>query len=445
MAGLTDEGLEVLTLTEVAEETDAELRVALGDSIDLSPNEPVGAIKGVFDEREARLWDLAQSVHNAFDPNHASGASLDALCALVGVYREDATPSEVTAILTGTPGTVVTEGRVASVAGTGVRFQTMADATIAAATAWAGGQVRTAGDIRTNNSRIYVCTTGGTTAGSGGPTTTATAIADNTVVWRYVGEGTGYVEVAAESEDTGPKVAAAFTLTTIETAVGGWSSVNNLLDADLGTEREEDADLNARREEELRAGGNAAIDAIRSKVLQVEDVAQVTVFQNTTMVTDGDGIPAKAVEVLVSDGDDDAIYEAVFSAVAGGIETHGTESGTVVDSQGFSQTVKFSRPTDVDIWVIANLVVNADEYPDDGDAQVEAAIVAFGDAQRTGKNVVASALEAQCHSIPGVLEAECLIKTSNPPTVRTTIAITLRQRATFDTSRITINATPGTP
>lgn len=65
--------------------------------------------------------------------------------------------------------------------------------------AWAASTAYSAGDYRSNDSaggefgyaRIYLCTTAGTSASSGGPTGTGSAITDGTVTWQYVGESKG--------------------------------------------------------------------------------------------------------------------------------------------------------------------------------------------------------------------------------------------------------------
>lgn len=445
MAGLSDTGFEPKTLTEIKEELQAEYKALFGESIDLSDDGPFGQLISIQAEREALLWEAMETVYTQWTPDGATGTNLDNLTAITGTVRDPAEPSTVTAVATGTPTTVLLAGRVASVTGTAVRFASLADATIAAATAWAALTVYTAAQRRTNGGNIYEVVTGGTSAASGGPSGTGTAITDGTVTWKFLGVGTGYVDVAMESEETGPVVAAARTLTVIETPVAGWSSVINNLDAELGANEESDSSLRLKREDELRALGNASVEAIRSALLQIPDVVQATVFENITNVIDVDGIPPHAIECLVQDGADAAIRAAIFATIAGGIEAHGSVSGTVTDSQGFSHTIKFTRPTEVDIHVQVNLIVNSAEYPSDGDTQIEAALVAYGDAQKTGKNVVASALEARCFTVAGVLEAECLIGTAPSPTLRTTIAISLRQLAMFDTSRISVTTTPGTP
>jgi hypothetical protein len=73
---------------------------------------------------------------------------------------------------------------------------------------WAASQSFRAGDLVTNGSapiKLYLCTVGGTSAGSGGPTTTGSAITDNTVTWRYIGNGLKYsdLEIFVEAVTAG--------------------------------------------------------------------------------------------------------------------------------------------------------------------------------------------------------------------------------------------------
>ena len=80
-------------------------------------------------------------------------------------------------------------------------------------------------------------------------------------------------------------------------------------------------------------------------------------------------------------------------------------------------------------------------YPVDGDAQVKAAIVAYGDAQKCGKDVVASRLSAAAFTVPGVGDVTDIdIGLAPAPASGATLVITKRQLAVFDTSRITVIA-----
>lgn len=59
---------------------------------------------------------------------------------------------------------------------------------------WVASTAYAQSDVVSNNGGLYVCEVGGVSAGSGGPTATTYAlITDNTVTWRYIGPGDGYL------------------------------------------------------------------------------------------------------------------------------------------------------------------------------------------------------------------------------------------------------------
>jgi uncharacterized phage protein gp47/JayE len=454
--GLTDDGLVIPSMDVIREAINARMRTAFGNtSIDLSDGSVEGQIIAILAERESVAWEAIQAVHSSQDPDKATGIGLDTICLYTGTFREEATASVVSLTLTGTPGTVVSAGSRASTLSTGKIFGTLlggVDGTIVALTAWAPATLYAVGDQRTNNGNAYVCITTGTSAGSGGPTTTDADITDNTVHWMYMGEGTGAVAVTAACIETGPIMAVAGDITEIETQTSGWLGVINLLDATLGSDRTSEEGLRLLREFEIGALGSTPLAAIRGELSRVEGVTAVTVFQNITDVTDADGVPPHSVEALVTGGEDDEICEALFNAVAAGVRTYGGESGTVTDEEGTDHTIMFSRPEEVDIYVTITLTKVAATYPSDGDAQVKAAIVAFGDAQSTGTDAVATALGAQAFKVAGVFNVPrsgslggTLISLTASPTTDATLAITSRQKAVYDTSRITVNSSSVTP
>ncbi len=445
--GLTPTGFIPKTIEILREEVNEALRAAFGNSIDVSDGSALGQLVGIFVERIAEVWELGEAVNAAQDPDSATGASLDGLSALTGTRREEAFPSSATLYCTGVAATIITSGSRASVTTTEAEFATTEAGTIAAATAWAITTAYVVGDIRKNSGRIYYCITAGTSAGAGGPTTTSDDITDGTAHWRYVGEGAGYVAIPSECTEDGPTVAASGDIVTIETPIVGWSSVMNLEDADVGADIEADESLRVRREEELAGAGTSPADAIRADLLDLDDVTSVTVFYNDTDDTDADGVPPHAVEALVRGGDDQDILDQLLASVAAGVKTHGTESGTASDDEGTEHDIEFSRPDEIDVYVDLEYTYDADLYPDDGDDQVMAAIVAYGDAQKCGKNVVSSAIIAQVFTVPGVLDVTvCHIGVASNPSATTTIQIAPRELAVYDTSRIDIVATtPATP
>jgi uncharacterized phage protein gp47/JayE len=389
--GLTTVGFVPKTYSIIVSELEESFKSVFGASIDVDAQSVFGQMIGILAEREADVWDAAQDVYSAFDPDAATGSALDALAALTGTLREAATHSTVTVTCTGTAGTTIPAGTEFSVAVTGVKFETLADATM-----------------------------------------------DGTFVT---------VDIDCQSVDTGPLVAATGTLTTIETPVDGLTSVTNAADADLGSDEETDAALRLRREEELRQGANAALEAIREAVLDVDGIAECVVFENTTMVTDSDGIPAKAVNVVVDEGtaDEDDIAEAIFGSVAAGIETYGTDkSVSVTDTQGISHTIEWDEADEIACYVTATITYDADEWPTDGEDQAEAAILAYEDTLKMGLDLVGRRCGADIFEISGVLDCVVTVGTAPSPS-GASVSIGLRELATLDSARVVIVATAGTP
>ena len=62
-----------------------------------------------------------------------------------------------------------------------------------ASSAWLANTVVVLNQMASNGANVYICTTAGTTAASGGPTGTGSGITDGTAVWAYVQPGTASV------------------------------------------------------------------------------------------------------------------------------------------------------------------------------------------------------------------------------------------------------------
>lgn len=451
---LTAAGLQIETFEEIVANISAKLTKRFGN-IDLSENSIEGVLVAIIAERLASGDKLLQRIYSSWDPDAASGSALASLSSLTGTLREGATKTAVTLTLLGVDGTpVLSLNRVRNPSSiNGDQFETSADGTITAIAAWAPSTAYALNDRKTNGGNAYLVITAGVSAGSGGPTTTASDIADGTVHWRYIGAGTALVDVPARALVEGPITAAAGSLTERVTPVAGWNGVVNLYDASPGRYVMSDGVLRRKRVIDLQQPGTGPIDAIRAalsdpKVVPGVNTDTVRVWHNVTKLT-VDGIPPNSVEVLLEGGDDQVIANALLANVVGGIRTHGNTLAYATDSQGTSHERKFSRPELLDIYVIITLVKDPAEYPNDGDELVKQAIVQWGAAQKAGKNVVASAIGAAAFDVLGVLNVPSPPLISAAPTTvpiaSTEIEISKRQRAVFDTSRITVITTDGEP
>lgn len=404
MSGLDSTGLTIELISDIRASIEADLRAAFGASLPLGDKTLLGHIVGIIAEHLGLIWERLEQVYSSQDPDKATGAALDALAALTGTLRLAAIPSTVTLTLCGDPTTVITSGALVATASTGVQFQTSATATLIALADWAATSSYVVGDRVTNTSRCYQCITAGTSAGSGGPTTTADDITDGSVHWRYIGEGTAVDDIAATSVDNGPITAIAEDLTVIQTPVFGWNSARNLADAVLGRDIQSDQGLRVLREAELSGNGASTADAIRAAILKLDSVTSCSVIVNNTDMTDGQGRPPHSFECLVLGGVDQDIINTIGQDMPAGIQTYGTSSGTYVDSQGNSNTINFSHPTNVPIYLQVVLTYNANKYPADGDTEVKSAIDTT--AQETyviDLDVDPSFIGAQAFQVPGLL------------------------------------------
>jgi hypothetical protein len=76
-------------------------------------------------------------------------------------------------------------GRIRTASGGATVFSGMTVGLSQTISAWAATTAYVAGSYCKNGGNIYKCATGGTSAGSGGPSGTGSGISDGTVVWNY--------------------------------------------------------------------------------------------------------------------------------------------------------------------------------------------------------------------------------------------------------------------
>src|SRR4029077_19552274 len=101
--GLLSTGFVAPSLATVRAEREADRRAITGASTPLGDLTYDGQEIAVEADREVAIWDLLQAVVASTDPDQATGAAEDALCALTGTQRAAAKSSTVTETLTGTP------------------------------------------------------------------------------------------------------------------------------------------------------------------------------------------------------------------------------------------------------------------------------------------------------------------------------------------------------
>jgi hypothetical protein len=144
--------------------------------------------------------------------------------------------------------------------------------------------------------------------------------------------------------------------------------------------------------------------------------------------------------MVVLGGADQDIWDEIWASKGGGIETYGSEVGTAEDRNGDAQPVEFSRPIERRIHAIIEGTKD-DDYPTDGDAQIKAAIVAWGDALGVGTDVIQSQMYEVVFGVSGVTDVTKIwisIHPVHPPVAGANLTISSRDMSTWDATDVDV-------
>jgi uncharacterized phage protein gp47/JayE len=488
--GLTPQGFSIKRLPQIKSEIDNALRTSLGNGINLLPTELFGQIVGIISERESQIWELANAVYDSFFPNNAQGVNLDNVVAITGIKRLDATKATGIGTAYGALGTIIPIGLVVSAIDDPTkRFVTSEVATIAAGTdaiqliqfssvpdagQWTLSYLGNQSSVLNFNSNAAAIEaaltalpglTGLTVSGdyttgfevtfaglAGSQTQPILILSSSTLTNTSIAIGVSITEDTAGilpnitvpiiAETTGKRDAFANSLTVIETPISGLISFNNENDIDNGKNIETDGELRIRRLNTLANPGASTLDSIRAALLEINEVKDARVFENDTDAVDIYGRPAHSIEAVVLEGVNQEIADVIWNTKAAGIATYGSETETVSDTMGFTHTVKFSRPTEIDIYItVDNLVTDPDTFPVDGMDAIKAALATFGDSEFSiGDDVLYNRLHCPIANISGVISYDLFIGTAPSPSGQVNIAIADDERAFFDTPNFVVTS-----
>ncbi len=242
--GITPTGFVTKRLDQILADIQAEMKTIYGDNLNLEPESPDGQITAIIAAAYADLWEIGNQSYNALNPDAALDAALSNIVTYNGLFRKDESQSTVTLTVDGVDTTFIPTGSLVSTSDTGASFITTADVTLTA----------------------------------------------------------GVDTVTAESEDFGPILAVAGTITVIDSPVTGWTSVTNAADAIPGTLIENNVVLRARRERSLGIEAQSVIDSLFAGLSNLENVVSVAVLENDTNAVDANGLPAHSFLSLVQGG-----------------------------------------------------------------------------------------------------------------------------------------------
>lgn len=302
MPGLGTNGFEIKRQPEIIADIETAQKTVFGEDLDLDPSSPDAQLNGLLSDQMAAIWELGLQLYSGLDPRTAGGLMLDRIASIAGVVRQQAVPTTASVLLEGTIGAVIPAGTIFSApAIPDVKF-----------------------------------------------------ILDAPVTLSGVGSAVG--EVTADT--AGAILVAKHTITKIDTPVSGLDTVTNTSAGSTGIDRETDEELRRRRSNSVGLAATSMVDSIFSNVANLEGVTRTKLYENVDTAPDVNGVPAHSMALYVKGGVDTDIAEAIAIKRSAGCGLAGTTSALFTDSNGFVHNIKFSRPTDVPIYIQITAVKN---------------------------------------------------------------------------------------
>ncbi len=479
MAGLTDSGFVIKRLSEILADDRAlavqlfQDLVAPGQQVDTSDSSALGRLISLAAPSEADLWEAAQEVYAAFDPNSATGIALDNLVAYAGLTRKEQTFTTSSVLVAGDTNTLIPVGQTVGSSFSGEQFTTVGAISLSPSSA--SGitvsvvtlQDSTAYTISysntiSTNTITYTSDASATVAevlsglqsviAGAHPTLTSsvvgtTLVIDRNDIFQTVGFTTsvnlGITKVRTVGEvvavESGVIEQPANTIDSILTPMLGWDSVINPIAATPGEDRETDEQLRLRFRNGKFDRATNTLDAIYSALINLDNVSEVTIYENDTSVVDGNGVPAHSFLPIVSGGLSTDIANAIWDNKPVGILSYGNTSVNVTDIQGGVHVVSFSRPNPVVIYISMDITTDVN-FPANGNDLIKSNLISYFAANfGTGDDVIYSRLYTPINSVPGHQVESLTIGTSPSPVGTVNIPISFSDIASLNSSNIVIS------
>jgi uncharacterized phage protein gp47/JayE len=226
----------------------------------------------------------------------------------------------------------------------------------------------------------------------------------------------------------------------IITTYAGWDSVSNNVSANTGREAESDTALRQRWNASLYTRSIGMTDSIASALLTLNGVTSANVYENDKDTTDAEGKPPHSIEAVVNGGEANEIGLTIWQKKSAGIDTYGSQSVDINDSQGFAHTIKFNRPIVVPIYLRITVTEYHEEaLPPNAQSLISDAVLNYGNTLTVGNDVILQRfMGAIYQSVPGIGYITVEASTDGNTYSTNNISIDARHVATFDATRVQV-------
>lgn len=441
-----------------------------GDTVDTSDSSALGRLITLDASGDADLWELAQLVYSAFDPNSATGIALDNLVQYAGLTRFQPSPSTAIGLFVGDNGTLIASNSTVRASDTGTQFSVVSS--VALSPSLAAGVILSVQTVTDSTAYTITYTPTGQSAVNVTYTSDASAteseilnglqaiiassypllsssvvgstlVVDNADVFQNITYSVTSNLLISKVKKTGDLQATengeleqnANTITSIVTPVLGWDSVSNPLAASPGRLEETDEELRLRFRNSKFERATNSIDSIYSALVNVDGVTEVNIYENDTDAIDVNGVQPHSFLPIVVGGSSQQIAEAIWDNKPIGILSQGNISVSITDSQGFAHNISFSRPTPVVIYIDLDISENPESstpLPADAVDLIKQAIIDYAmENFGVGDDVIYSRLYTPINTVPGHFVNSLFIGTSPSPVGTSNIVVDFDEMANF--------------
>lgn len=248
-----------------------------GNETNVDQNSPDGQWINNFALAKQDILQLLVQIYNSKDPDQAVGIDLDAVCQLCGITRNGGTYTQVYVDIN-TSTTLNLSGQDTS-------------------------SPYTAQDSNGNQYQLVQ--------------SASLVVGDNTLVFQAV--NIGAVQCFAN------------TVNIPVTVVAGINSINNPSGAfQTGEDQETDAELRQRRQVSVSLPAQGMVAGLLGGLYTIANLNQAVIYENLTLVTNGDGVPGKSIWVIADGGASGDIANMIYTYRSMGCGMFG---GTTVNIQ----------------------------------------------------------------------------------------------------------------
>ena len=468
---ITTTGYDLKRYQDIIAEVQSDFITATGNpNFDMSDDSLIGILNRIWCFKVSQLYELAAAQWSAGDPDTATGVALERIVRRARITRLQAVKAYGTLEFTGALGANINSGtQVKDLAGNVV--QTLSPLTLtSAAVKNVNINITVANNFTYSlsiNGVVYSVVSDATTTVAEVINLFASALSVNNNL--TVVNNAGQLNISSSS-DFSVSVATNLAIANVTCSVsaeainadyedyeagvltyfvsaGATTTVTNLQRWTTGRPLETDAELRSRFYSSVGGQGKATVNALFAALSSTTGVASAVVEENWTGTTNANDLPPKSIECTVKGGSDIAVATTIWNTKPAGIELYGNTTTTIVDSQGISQVIKYSRPVDQYIHVNVIYQLYSDElFPSDGATQIANAVKEYGDSLGLNQDVNPQRIMGSIYSkVMGinnlvVTVGKTSIPTDTPVLSASVISVGRKEEAIFDISRISVVA-----